>query len=160
MLFNTSDQDLTESSLDNLIKTCEKEIKKVLSFSDVSSIDIIPVDKINKAVQTFDSTSVKEESAKHFLPYKCFYCGVLIKSKEEVVVTHREVCQETGLVIRLNISECENVEQLNMNEALESYLHHQQTIAARVFKCDLCQETFESEMLFGMHNVFTHSRVG
>jgi hypothetical protein len=32
------------------------------------------------------------------------------------------------------------------------------TIYSQMFKLDICQETFESEMLFVMHNLYDHSR--
>ena len=156
---NESDPADSEVNLDESNKHSENKIEKILSFGAGSCIDIMPEDKINKSVQTIDSTFVTEESENDFLPYKCFYCRMFITSKGELE-NHKEFCQEAGLVTNLNNSVFDDIKHLDMNEELESYLHHVQTIAARVFKCDICHETFQSEMLFGMHNVFTHSRLG
>ena len=109
--------------------------------------------------QTSEGEMSKESSKPSICEYPCFYCGYMIKTVEQLQ-KHVSECQDTGFVISGNISVRENARQLDMNEELEAYLQHVQKMAARVFKCDICEETFESEMLYGMHNVFTHARLG
>ena len=102
----------------------------------------------------------ESESEPSFGEYPCFYCGYVIKTVEQLQ-KHISECQGTEVVICGNISLRENATRhLDLNKELESYLQHYHEMAARVFKCDICEETFGSEMLFGMHNVFTHGRVG
>jgi hypothetical protein len=84
----------------------------------------------------------------------------MIKTMEQLQKLVYE-CQEMELVISGNISVRENARHLDINKELESYLQHYQEMAgSRVSRCDICEETFESEMLFGMHNVFIHARLG
>ena len=61
-----------------------------------------------------------------------------------------------GVVINGNISMRDDAKKHEMHEELESYLHHLYTLAALVFKCDICQGACESDMLFVMHVVHEH----
>ena len=80
----------------------------------------------------------------------------MIKTVEQLQ-KHVSQCQETGFVTSGNISGRENaIRHLGVKNEFESYLQHYQEMAASFFRCDICEETFGSEMLFGMHNVFTH----
>ena len=105
----------------------------------------------DQTCQTSACDNSEERSESVFSEYPCFYCGYKIRTKESLQ-RHLYQCHETGLVI----TNCEDPEAPGMNDAMESYLSHLQTITDRVLKCDICQQTFEYETLFGMHMIFSH----
>ena len=109
----------------------------------------------DQTCQTSNLGNSEKRSEWFFSEYSCFYCGYIIWTNESLQ-KHISECHETGEVIIKKIENCRDPKELNMNEALESYLSHIQTITARVLKCDICQETFEYETLFGLHKIFTH----
>ena len=108
-------------------------------------------------ISQFQQTTEEKSQLKCFEQYSCFYCGFPITS-ETLLMNHVDNCHGK-YAVKISRDDNQSVSRVSAKEAFEAYLLDYQTVKARKFQCDNCQNIFDSESLLGMHRVFTHSRL-
>ena len=81
----------------------------------------------DQTCQTLNCELPKETSEALICEYPCFYCSYMIRS-EDCLQRHLSECQERCAIFSDKVTNTESVKGLTMNEALESYLLHYQTM--------------------------------
>ena len=107
---------------------------------------------------------------KPFVPYPCFYCGKVIKSRSCLSV-HIKECKSLPNYQNMNIrnldfkvlSDQNSIKSDDPNSAINVYhslLSALQNPTFRKLPCDKCNEVFESENVLELHMMFSHNGFG